>query len=190
MDPLEGASRALPGLRRIVVNVGDAHLLALLRIHVARFEARTGGPAEAMRHHAAVMAILERTPSLWLRGLLEVDACVSLMLLGDLDAAVKAAEAAYRLSEESGHFRTPVAAAVNLSHIFDRKGDLVSGKRHLDRVLRLASTNRHLAGAGARYLGELADHGRGLLGVTKVLHEAVVQAKVDGASRPTLGCDR
>ena len=69
------------------------------------------------------------------------------MLVGEIEAAIDSAEAAFRLAEESGHFHTRIAAEVNLSHMFERRAEFGHAKHHIDRAFRCVGDNRHLARA-------------------------------------------
>ena len=184
LEPLEASSAALPGLKRIVVNTGDPHLLCLLRIYVARLEVRRTGPTEALRHHEAVLSILERYPNVWLRGLVEIDSSIVLMLMGEVELAIRAAETASRFADESGHFNTKIGADVNLSHMFERTGEFDRAKRHIDRAVKSAGDNRHLARAVRDSWANLLITSGDFEAARRVFAEAARGAKVDGECRP------
>src|SRR5687767_752884 len=73
LEPLVTVLARMPHVRKAVAVSGDPHVLALLRIYVARCEARASGLPEARRHHHLVSELLKRYPNEWLEGLLEVD---------------------------------------------------------------------------------------------------------------------
>ncbi len=93
-QPLDKVLGQVHQLRKKVVATGDPHLLGLLRLYVARCEARRNGLAEARRHHELVSALLERYENGWLEGLLLLDRSVVAILLGDVDGARAFAELA------------------------------------------------------------------------------------------------
>ena len=109
-QPLDVVLGQVHQLRKRVVGTGDPHLLGLLRLYIARCEARRNGLVEARRHHELVSALLERYENVWLEGLLALDRSVVAVLLGDVDAALTCAELALNRSLRSGHSQTGAAA--------------------------------------------------------------------------------
>src|SRR6185436_8155489 len=144
LEPLTIALARVPHVRRSAAASGDPHILALLRIYVARCEARANGLSEVRRHHNLVSGLLERYPNLWLDGLLEIDRSVIEVLTGDTDRALQSAQRALAYSDESGHFHTRIAAHINLSHIEERRGNFAKARVHIDAVLSDVDHNCHL----------------------------------------------
>ena len=66
------------------------------------------------------------------------------MVLGDLSESLKHAERANELSHQSGHFRTRVAAVINIAQILTWKGDLHTARRYVAEALEIAQGNKHL----------------------------------------------
>src|SRR5262245_22048347 len=100
LEPLVNVLASMRHVRQSVAAAGDPHVLALLRIYVARCEARTNGLAEARRHHRIVSDLLEGYPNFWLQGLVEIDRSVVELLTGDTDRALRSAERALDCSRE------------------------------------------------------------------------------------------
>ena len=140
-QPLDRVLGQVHQLRNIVVATGDPHLLALLRLYVARCEARRNGLAEVRRHHELVSALLERYENAWLEGLLALDRSVVAILLGDVDGAMAFAELALDQSSKSGHSHTRAAAHINLSHILERRGEFNSARSHLGKASEIVGAN-------------------------------------------------
>ena len=63
---------------------------------------------------------------------------------GDLDGGFEFAKEAMRLADESGHLRTRVAGAINLSHIMCSRGEFDEAKQYLDYASESAGNNLHL----------------------------------------------
>ena len=144
LAPLVTVLAKMPHVRRCAAASGDPHVLALLRIYVARCEARVNGLAEVRRHHRVVLELLKAYPNRWLEGLVEVDRSVIELLTGDTDKARTSAELALAHSQESGHFHTYVAAHINLSHIQERRGDFERARAHINTVIPIVDSNCHL----------------------------------------------
>ena len=87
VQPIETVLASIPDIRKTVIHAADPHLMVLLRIAVARAEARSLSPWEAQRHHRAGLALLELEPNVWLEGLLHVDMAAIAMIIGDLDGS-------------------------------------------------------------------------------------------------------
>ncbi len=66
------------------------------------------------------------------------------VLRGDLESGLIYARRAGELAAESGHFRTHVAALINISQILTCRGELAEARATIDKSLQLAAGNRHL----------------------------------------------
>ncbi|MEO8074965.1 MAG: sigma 54-interacting transcriptional regulator [Acidobacteriota bacterium] len=144
VDSLETALSALPQVRKAVIRAGQPHLMAELRLCVARWEARRHSAGEAKKHLAAAGELLKGYPSVWLSGLLSITLSNVAALLGDLDDSLDFAREAMLLADQSGHSRTRAAAAINMSHVYCSRGDLAEAKRLVEMGLGSAGANLHV----------------------------------------------
>jgi DNA-binding NtrC family response regulator len=184
LEPLTAVMARLPHVRRSAAASGDPHILALLRIYVARCEARANGLSEVRRHHNLVSGLLERYPNRWLEGLLEIDRSVVDVLTGDTERALHAAQRALEYSKESGHFHTRIAAHINLSHIQERRGCFESAKSHIDAVLSSVDQNCHLRRAVLDSWANLLITARDYERCRIALKEAAERATKEKGARP------
>src|SRR4051812_40605007 len=124
IEPLQNEAIAFPGLRRLVARSAHPHLMVELRLCVARCEARRNSLVEAKKHLNAATRLMDGYPNLWLRGVLLLDFSNLEALLGDTETSLQYAKQALDCAEQSGHERTRLAAAVNLSHLLSSTGRL------------------------------------------------------------------
>jgi DNA-binding NtrC family response regulator/tetratricopeptide (TPR) repeat protein len=153
--PIEAVLAHLHDVRRSVMRAADPHLMVLLRMAVARAEARRFSPIEAQRHHRTAINLVDVHPNVWLKGLLHIDMSAIAMLVGDFAASLGHAESAMKLAAESGHVRTHVAAVINISQIMAWKGDHSTARRYVDLALTSAAGNTHLMRAALDSLANL-----------------------------------
>jgi DNA-binding NtrC family response regulator/tetratricopeptide (TPR) repeat protein len=144
IEPLQNEALAFPGLRRLVARSAHPHLMVELRLCVARCEARRNSLVEAKKHLNAATRLVDGYPNLWLRGVLLLDFSNLEALLGDIETSLQYAKQALDCAEQSGHERTRLAAAVNLSHLLSSKGRVDEAKYYLDQVLVAPAANIHL----------------------------------------------
>ena len=144
LEPLESTYATLPGVRRVVVQAAAPLLLAELRLCLARAEARRRSPHDAQRHLDMAAELLASTPNLWLEGLWCLDRSNVDGLLGDLDSSLQHAQRAIDLAGRSGHFRTRVAAEINLSHILCWRSDYQAATTCVEHALAKAEDNKQL----------------------------------------------
>jgi DNA-binding NtrC family response regulator len=142
--PLEISLATVPQLRRVLTRVADPHLIARLRLCVARAEVSQKSAIEAQKHLLSASELLSRYPNLWLEGLMWLDWSNVAGLLGDLDTSLLYAEKATSLAEQSGHFKTQIASIVNTSHILCWRGDFERAERLIEYALRCAGGNSHV----------------------------------------------
>ena len=135
----EATSSALTDLKRLVAHTGDPHLMIELRLAVARAEARSNSLQEAEKHITVARELLERYPNLWLAGYIELDMSVIYSLKGEIDASLGHVQAAAEYAEQSGHFKTKVAAAINSAHLLTSKGEHRKARTRLDAVIKEVS---------------------------------------------------
>ncbi len=186
-QPIDTALSLLSNVRRLITRAGHPHLLVLLRIAVARAEIRRRSSAEAHRHHVAAFDLISAHPNVWLEGLIEIDASAGSMVTGDLTGCLDHARNALKLSEESGHSRTRLAASINIAQALEMGGDTERAHGYLDDVIRDADGNQHLLRAA---LDSLAN-----LWITKGDYAAARDAFIasddlfKGESSPTLNWD-
>ena len=183
-QPIETALSSIAQVRRIVLRSGSPHLLTELRLCVARVEARRECFHEAQRHHEAASALLDSYPNLWLQGQLAVDRSVVAMIVGDLDNSLIFAEHAVEQANQSGHFRTRIAAAINISHFFEIRGDLEGAKRNIDYALACAGENRHLVRAALDSWANLLISAGRYGECRTVFEETARRASADAGARP------
>jgi DNA-binding NtrC family response regulator/tetratricopeptide (TPR) repeat protein len=143
-EPIETGLARLGDIRKAVLAAADPHLMVLLRIAVARAEARRLSPLEAQRHHLAAMALLAVEPNVWLEGLLHIDMAAIAMILSDLPTSLAHGTRAIELARESGHARTRLAAIINLSQVLTWQGEFERAGQYIDEALQSEYDNRHL----------------------------------------------
>jgi transcriptional regulator with PAS, ATPase and Fis domain/tetratricopeptide (TPR) repeat protein len=136
--PLEATSSALTDLKRLVAHTGEAHLMIELRLCVARAEARSNSLREAEKHLSTAEALLERYPNLWLTGSIELDRAIIKSLNGDTSAALQHLQTASTYAEQSGHFRTKLAALINSAQLLADKGEDSKAQALFDAAIKQA----------------------------------------------------
>src|SRR5262249_8943236 len=145
IEPLEMAFAALPQLRRTVNRAASPQLSIELRICVGRAEARRESPLEAQKHLAVAEELVGSFPNLWLEGLICLDKSTICGLMGDLESSESFAREAVRLATMSGHFRTRVAAVINLSHVLCWRGNFDAAEDQVRQAILSAGQNLHLS---------------------------------------------
>ena len=88
-------------VRKAVVNSGDAHLFADLRLHFARAEASRHSLQEARVHLLAAEGLLQRSPNVWLSRPVRLGLSLVDMLCGDPRSAMTHAQSAIECARES-----------------------------------------------------------------------------------------
>jgi len=115
-----------------------------LRLCVARSEARFGSCSEAEKHLDVARALLGDYPNLWLAGTIELDQSNIAALRGDIDRSLRHVELALELAEQSGHFRTRMAALINSSQLLGCRGKFDSAHDRLNEVTGKTNCHRQL----------------------------------------------
>ena len=144
VDSLESDAACLPELRRLIAKSGQPHLMIELRLCVARCEARRHSPNEAKKHLRLAARMLSSYPNVWLAGVLRLDESNVEALLGNLDRSLLCAQEAMDWAEQSAHYRTRMAAAVNISHLLCSLGRSEEAKQFLNYVPEGPDTNVHI----------------------------------------------
>src|SRR5215210_1427140 len=134
--PLESARSMLPDIRRTIARSGCAHMMIELRLSVARSEARFGSCGEAEKHLDIACALLDRYPNLWLAGTIELDRSNIAALRGDIDRGIRHVDGALTYSDQSGHFRTRMAALINSSQLLGSRGEFALAHSQIDEAVR------------------------------------------------------
>jgi tetratricopeptide (TPR) repeat protein len=140
--PIEAMMLKVPAVRRAVHRSGCHRLAVLLRLCIARTEARRQSVDAASMHLGVADDLLLAYPNPWLQGTALIDHSVIGLLKGDLDSSVASAEQALEFALVSGHYRTLLAAHVNLSHVLALKGELATARRHSAQALEIIGENR------------------------------------------------
>jgi DNA-binding NtrC family response regulator/tetratricopeptide (TPR) repeat protein len=184
VHPIENVLATLGDIRRMVIRAADPHLIVLLRIAVARAEARYLSPWEAQRHHRAGLALLEMEPNVWLEGLLNIDMAAFAMILGDLESSSARASRAIELSRESGHARTKNAGTINLSQVLTWQGRFEEARHLIQGTLGSAVDNAHLRRCSLDSLANLLISEGAYQECVGVFRDLAIDSREHGKNRP------
>jgi DNA-binding NtrC family response regulator/tetratricopeptide (TPR) repeat protein len=184
VQPIETVLTTLQDIRKKIIKAADPHLMVLLRIAVARAEARYLSPLEAQRHHRAGLALLELEPNVWLEGLLHIDMAAISMILGDLDSSSAHTSMAIELSRESGHARTRSAGRINLSQVLTWQGRFADARKLIQDSLESASGNAHLRRCSLDSLANLLISEGGYQACADVFRDLAIDSREHGKNRP------
>ena len=122
-------------VRRHVLRLGEIQTNIALHVFIAAIETQRGATVSAARHAHVASTLLGEDGNLWLKGLTEIDLLCLAFINGDFAKARSHGNLALRLSSQSGHLRTELAALSNLAHIDLAEGRLAEAERNLKRAL-------------------------------------------------------
>ncbi len=125
-------------LRRLVTSAGDPHLLVLMHLRFAQWDARTGNIDNAIRHLELADQLLCGSPNEWLSGMISLDRGAIAHMQGDTSGALDNAQRALDHAATSGHLRTQAAALTNLCGFCVELGDLSLADHYFDRAYSIA----------------------------------------------------
>ena len=131
---VEGAF-ILPALRRNVQASGDPILAITFHIFLAETESRRGSFVSARQQLAAAQSLLRDTPNVFLEGNAAIAAMCLSLLCSEYHDALQHGLSALRCAEQSGNYRTALAARLNLGQALLSQGRLAEAEQHLREAL-------------------------------------------------------
>lgn len=135
----DAVDRQCDMVRSEVVKSGTAEYLALLNCIRGRILAKRGALDTAQRHFDVAAELLLNYPSLYCQGVWELDMSVLSWMVGDIDKALVHAARALRMSGDTGHARTRLAAVGNIGLLRFYRGNPAGATQDLDEVIRASA---------------------------------------------------
>lgn len=126
----------LPALRRNVHASGDPFLAIGFHIFLAEAESRKGQFVIAKQQLAAARSLLADTPNVFLEGNAAIAAMCLSLLCSEYQDALQHGALALRCAEQSGNYRTALAARLNLGQALLSQGRLAEAEHHLREALQ------------------------------------------------------
>jgi hydrogenase-4 transcriptional activator len=133
----EGTVPLISELRQTSTSLGDPTAIAALHVFIGQMEAKRGLFVNARRHLRLGKQTLAKSPNLWLEATLESVMLGISILFCNIDAGIKAGEAALALGEQSGATSPTVSSLGNLGNLYFSMGRFEEATSFQERAMAL-----------------------------------------------------